>query len=115
MPIPVPRDLEAARRAIQAWLCGRRPEAGSLAVSELSSPGMTGFSNETLIFDVSWTEDGRLRSESLVIRVRPTGHRIFLEDDFELQYQVMAELGRRQAPVPAVHDFEADPSVLGAP
>jgi len=115
MPIPVPRDLEQARRAIQAWLAERRPKAGSLAVSELSSPGMTGFSNETLIFDVSWTEGGRPCSESLVIRVRPTGHRIFLEDDFELQYQVMAELGSRQAPVPAVHEFETDPSVLGAP
>ncbi len=115
MPIPVPRDLEQARMAIEAWLGRQRPEAASLVVSELSSPGMTGFSNETLIFDTSWADGGQTRSESLVIRVKPTGHRIFLEDDFELQYQVMAELGRREAPVPAVRWFEPDPSVLGAP
>jgi len=115
MPIPVPRDLEQARLAIQTWLGDQRPEAASLSVSELSSPGMTGFSNETLMFDVSWSQDGRPRSESLVIRVKPTGHRIFLEDDFDLQYQVMSELGRRGAPVPPVHWYEPDASVLGAP
>ena len=115
MPIPAQRDLELARKTIQDWLSARRPEAADLTVSELSAPGATGFSNETLLFDASWREGTEARSESLVLRVKPTGYRVFLEDDFELQYRVLAELGRRNVPVPTMREFEADPSVLGAP
>ena len=115
MPIPAQRDLEKARVTIQAWLAERRPDASGLEVSELTGPGATGFSNETLLFDVSWTDSGEHRSESLVLRVKPTGYRVFLEDDFDLQYKVLEELGRRGVIVPTVRERELDPSFLGAP
>ncbi|HEV2368932.1 MAG TPA: phosphotransferase family protein, partial [Acidimicrobiales bacterium] len=84
-------------------------------VSELSAPGATGFSNETLLFDVTWSDGAERRAEALVLRVKPTGYRVFLEDDFELQYRVLEELGRRRVPVPPVRELETDASVLGAP
>lgn len=115
MPIPAQRDLTVARQSIQRWLASRRPEAKDLVVSELTAPGATGFSNETLLFDVTWRDAGTTRAESLVLRVKPTGYRVFLEDDFELQYQTLAELGARGVPVPRVRELESDPEVLGAP
>ncbi|HET6810228.1 MAG TPA: phosphotransferase family protein [Acidimicrobiales bacterium] len=115
MPIPEQRDLEVARKSIQDWLGGRRPGAQGLTVSELVGPGATGFSNETLLFDVTWREDGHDRRESLVLRVKPTGYRVFMEDDFELQYRVLEELGTQGVRVPPVREFESDPAVLGAP
>lgn len=115
MPIPEQRDLGVARKSIEDWLSARRPDAAHLVVSDLVGPGATGFSNETLLFDVSWEERGRRQSESLVLRVKPTGYRVFMEDDFELQYRVLQELGTRGVRVPPVREFESDPSVLGAP
>ncbi|HVA44627.1 MAG TPA: phosphotransferase family protein [Acidimicrobiales bacterium] len=115
MPIPAQRDLEVARQAIRSWLTARRPDASGLAISELSAPGATGFSNETLLFDATWTEGGSRRSEALVLRVKPTGYRVFLEDDFELQHRVLRELGSRGVRVPRVRELELDPTVLGAP
>ena len=115
MALPAQRDLEEGRRVIRDWLGRRRPDIADLVISEIASPGLTGFSNETLIFGASWTEAGRSASEEFVIRVQPTGFRIFLENDFEQQYELVSELGRRGARVPVVYEFEPDPAVLGAP
>ena len=83
MPIPEQRDLDKARGVIRDWLAGKLPGAKDLTISELIGPAFTGFSNETLLFDASWDEDGEARSAGYVIRVKPTSHTIFLEADFE--------------------------------
>ena len=116
MPIPQQRDLGQARLRLAEWLAGRLPKATDLEVSEIASPAFTGFSNETLIFDAAWTEDGRRRHEGMVARVKPTGYAIFLESAFETQYRVMETLGRRtDIPVPRTFWYEHDDAVLGAP
>jgi len=115
MPIPAQRDLEQARQAIERWLSDVRPEISEVHVSELSVPEGTGYSNETLLFDASWTESGTVRRTPLVLRVKPDRFRVFMEDDFELQHQVLVELGRLGVRVPPVHELEEDPEILGAP
>jgi aminoglycoside phosphotransferase (APT) family kinase protein len=115
MPIPEQRDLEAARSVIRDWLSGRLPDARDLTVSPLTGPAFTGFSNETLIFDATWTESGEACSAGYVIRVKPTAHTIFLESDFDSQHRVIKALARTDVPVPPVHWYEDDESVLGAP
>ena len=111
MPIPEQRDLEAARGVIGEWLAGKLG-VDSVDVSTISGPAFTGFSNETLIFDATY--DGR--TEGYVIRVKPTAHTIFLESDFDSQYKVMKALADgSEVPLPPVHWFEDDDSVLGAP
>jgi aminoglycoside phosphotransferase (APT) family kinase protein len=116
MPIPEQRNLDKARGVIRDWLAGQLPDARDLSISPLVGPAFTGFSNETLLFDASWTEGGEPRSAGYVIRVKPTSHTIFLEADFDSQYQVIKTLSQHtDVPLPPVHWFEEDTSVLGAP
>src|SRR5207302_2321383 len=116
MPIPEQRDLDKAREVIRDWLAAKLPDARDLTISTLASPAFTGFSNETLLFDASWREGGETRSAGFVIRVKPTSHTIFLEADFDSQYKVIKALsGHTDVPLPPVHWFEDDESVLGAP
>lgn len=116
MPIPEQRDLELARKTLSEWLAGKLPEARDLRLSEIRSPGGTGYSNETLLFDAHYTLDGETRVEGMVVRVAPTGYRLFLEADFDLQYRVMKVLDEQTAvPMPPMRWYEEDPAALGAP
>jgi len=116
MPIPEQRDLEKARGILAGWLAERMPEASDLEVGPIGGPAATGFSNETLMFDVSYRQAGDARTESLVLRVQPTQHTVFLESDFESQYRVLRALGEQtNVPVPTMRWFEADARYLGAP
>src|SRR2546421_12611244 len=103
MPLAGNRDLEDARRRLAEWLGKRMPRAKQLCRSELSGPPSTGFSNETLIFDGAWTEEGEERRRGFVARVKATAFQVFPEYDVERQYHVMEILGERSdVPVPRV-------------
>jgi len=116
VPIPEQRDLDQARQTLAAWLAKQLPDATDVQVGPIQGPSSTGFSNETLLFDASWVADGAPVTESLVLRVKPTQHTVFLEADFEQQYLVLRTLGERSdVPVPTVRWYEADATYLGAP
>jgi aminoglycoside phosphotransferase (APT) family kinase protein len=116
MPIPEQRDLEAARGILARWLAKQNPGARDVSVGPITGPAFTGFSNETMLFDASWTEGGEPVAQQLVARVKPTQHTVFLEADFEEQYLVLRTLGQHtRVPVPPVRWYEADDSYLGAP
>ena len=116
MPIPEQRDLVATRRLLAPWFA-ERLGGTDVEVGPIRGPALTGFSNETLLMDVSYTAaDGSRRTEGFVVRVKPTAHTVFLESDFEWQYQVLEILGSRtDVPVPVMRWFEADDALLGAP
>jgi aminoglycoside phosphotransferase (APT) family kinase protein len=115
MPIPQQRDLALTRTALARWL-GRRVRAADVAVANLRVPAATGYSNDTLLFDATWSEDGERRSQGLVARIRPSGYLVFPEVDVALQYRVMGILrAHTDVPVPPVHWLETDDSILGAP
>ena len=118
MGVPKQRDLEKARTQLARWL-GAKLDAGDIALSEIDAPAITGFSNETLLFDATWTEPGRgggPRSQGFAVRVKPGAYTIFLESAFETQYQVLRALSQHtDVPVPPTLWFEDDDSVLGAP
>lgn len=115
MPIPAQRDVEQTRSALAGWLAMTVNADGEVALGELRGPGATGFSNETLIVDASWLTGGVAHSESLVVRVSPTGYSLFPDAAFETQYRVLRALSATAIPVPTVRWYEADPAVLGAP
>ena len=116
MPIPEQRNLEEARGILADWLAKQLPDASDVEIGPISGPQFTGFSNETLLFDASWTSGGGRTTDQLVLRVKPTQHTVFLEADFENQYRVLQALHEHtDVPVPRMRWFEADDSYLGAP
>jgi aminoglycoside phosphotransferase (APT) family kinase protein len=105
MPIPEQRDFEATRKVLREWLADK---VGDVEVSQLVIPDGTGYSNETLLFDAG--------AASYVLRVKPTGYQLFLETDFERQFQVMKLVAETTSvPMPQMLWFEEDASWLGAP
>lgn len=111
MPVPR-RDLEQTRERLLRWLRRRLPGA---EISPLSGPAATGFSNDTLLFDLAWQEEGRRQARALVCRVQPTGLAVFPRYDVAQQYRVMDALRATAVPVPAMLWLEPDPEPLGSP
>ena len=114
MPTPWQRDLESDRRRLTDWLAARLPDARGLRVSELVAPQSSGFSNDTLLFELELDEEGRKRVEPLVVRIQPTGYQVFPEYDLSLQYRTMEALANTDVPVPRMFWLEEDPAILGA-
>ncbi|MEM7408924.1 MAG: phosphotransferase family protein [Myxococcota bacterium] len=116
MPTPWQRDLEADSKKFEAWLAKQLPGASDVQMSPLVAPTSSGFSNETLLFDLAWTEDGKRHEEKLVVRIQPTGYQVFLEYDLGLQFNTMRLLAPTDVPVPEMRWLEEeDMSVFGAP
>jgi len=114
--VPLPRrNLEVTHEQFAPWVTSRLPHAQDVRVSEFSGSGTTGFSNDTLLFDLSWREDGRERSESLVLRIEPAGLRVFPEYDLGLQFGIMQALAGTDIPVPRMLWRERDSATLGNP
>lgn len=112
------RDLAATRAAFSAWLgrtlAGAR-DARDVRVSELTPPGATGFSNDTLCFDLSYVGERGPVEEALVLRIQPTKNQVFPDYDLGKQIRCMQLLERTLVPVPRVLWYEPDAGVLGAP
>jgi aminoglycoside phosphotransferase (APT) family kinase protein len=110
MAVSTERDPVATRAALARWL-ERQTGADHAEVGELTIPGLSGFSNETLLFDATW--DGEVHP--LVIRVEPTGHTVFPSTAFDAQVRVLQALrAEGSVPVPEVRWFEEGTDVLGA-
>lgn len=110
MAVSTERDPVATRTALGEWLEGKTGAEG-VEVGELAIPGLSGFSNETLLFDATW--GGGVHP--LVIRVEPSGHTVFPSTAFDAQVQVMQALAAEgSVPVPEVLWFEEGTAVLGA-
>jgi aminoglycoside phosphotransferase (APT) family kinase protein len=110
MAVSTERDPAATRTSLAAWL-EAQTGADHVEVGEISIPGLSGFSNETLLFEATWGGE----VHALVIRVEPTGHTVFPATAFDAQVEVMQVLGAEgSVPVPPVLWFEQGTDVLGA-
>jgi len=116
MGIPAQRDPDVTRKTLADWLQGQLPGAHHVQISELKVPEESGFSNETLMADVHWQSSTGGGSDSIVVRVKPTGYKVFLDADFEQQWWLLSLLDKEtDVPVPPMLWFEEDESLLGAP
>ena len=115
MPVPR-RDLELTRHQLREWLRHKLPNARDLALTELVGPSETGFSSDTLLFDVEWSDAGGARRERFVARFKPSGFTVFPKYDIALQFRVMQTLGQHtDVPVPRMRWLEENEAPLGAP
>ena len=115
MPVPRSRDPELARRDLERWLAGRLPGAETLAVTRFEQPRTSGFSNETILFDVETTRGCEVRRHELVARVAPTRYVLFPDHDLDLQRRMLEVLAATDVPVPRVlWHGEAEESPFGA-
>ena len=116
MAIAVTRDFEKTHGQLTAWLARKLPAGTKPELSALEIPQGAGHSNETLLFDASWSERGERRTQRYVARVRPSGRGVFPEYDMRLQYRCMEVLGAKTTiPVPRMLWFEEDDQILGQP
>lgn len=113
MAVSTERDPVATRGVLSAWL-GERLGGLTVEVGELTIPGLSGFSNETLVFEAVWDDGGGPVAHGLVIRVEPSGHQVFPSTEFEAQVRILRALHEEgSVPVPEVLWFEEDRAVLG--
>jgi aminoglycoside phosphotransferase (APT) family kinase protein len=120
VPHPGQRDLAKTAERLREWLAGKfaaRGGTAGIALTGLRAPSGSGFSSDTLLFEVEWREarGGALRRESLVARLEPQGFNVFPEYDVARQYRVMAALAATDVPVPRMRWLETDPAPLGVP
>ena len=110
------RDLEKTANDIKDWLAPQLGvPAGSIAIEDLDAPLSTGFSSDTLLFDLVYSKDGKEHREGLVARLEPEEYVMFPYYDVAAQAKAMQLLQGTDVPVPLVRWFEADTSVLGVP
>lgn len=113
MAVSTERDPAQTRASLAGWLAAQTG-AADVAVGELSIPGLSGFSNETLIFDATWEDGDGPVTQGLVLRIEPSGHQVFPSTEFDAQVQVLRALwDEGSVPVPRVLWFEEDRSILG--
>lgn len=121
MPAPVGRDFEQTRRQLEAWLserlASRFGDVSDVVVGTLKGPEATGFSSDTLIFDVSFRSGGAdtERTLGLVARIRPTRMFLFPEYDLAAQFRILSALEDTAIPVPKPYWEEPSGDVIGAP
>jgi aminoglycoside phosphotransferase (APT) family kinase protein len=111
------RDPEETAATLAHWLREVAGVAGPV-VADVTIPGSTGWSNETVLFDATWDDgdagDGTARR--LVARIAPSGHQVFPDETFLRQHAVMRALAERtDVPMARVHWLETDPSWFGRP
>jgi aminoglycoside phosphotransferase (APT) family kinase protein len=111
---PVRRDLDAVSDKLAGWLAARMGTPG-LIVTDLSYPLGAGLSNETILLEASWDEDGHTKHEGFVIRLEPSSYRVYMDVDFEGQFRLQSALRETGiVPVPEMLWFEHDVELLGA-
>jgi aminoglycoside phosphotransferase (APT) family kinase protein len=106
MPTMWQRDLEADRERLTAWLQRQLPTASDVRITDLVAPQTSGFSNETLLFDLEYAQGGRAHRDPLVVRIQPNVEPVFPEYDLGLQFRTMRMLAATDVPVPRMFWIE---------
>lgn len=108
-------DEHAVRARLTPWLRARLG-ADEVEVVGVDVPRGQGFSSETWLLDVAWTEEGEDHRAGFAAKTVPVGETIFPTYDLAGQFHSM-RLVREHSEVPAapVRWLEEDPAVMGRP
>ncbi len=110
------RDLDEVGKKLTRWFADELgPGVSGVRVEDLDAPMGTGFSSDTLLFDLAYESQGSAKKEPLVARLEPEEYIVFPDYDIALQYKVLDLLGPTDVPVPPVRWLEMSQDVLGVP
>ncbi len=110
------RDLEQTADELKRWLAPKLSMDGNaIRIEDLDAPLSTGFSSDTLLFELVYDVAGVERREGLVARLEPEEYVMFPYYDVGQQARVLQLLESTDVPVPTVRWAESDASVLGVP
>src|SRR5512136_868566 len=107
-------ELAELQSKLLEWLQEKMPEAKNLVLSNLERSG-AGISNETFLFNLSWQDHGKPKSEGMVLRCAPRSSPVYPDYDLSLQFRVVKALHAAKFPVARVHWLEQDEKILGTP
>ena len=110
------RDPQKLHADLTRWLTGVLPEGAEPKLSDLGKPSGSGMSSETLLFEATWTEDGKPVEAKLVARVAPDPEAapVFEAYYLDRQFQTIQEVAAAtDVPVPNLRWLETDRSALG--
>jgi len=110
------RDLDQTANTLKEWLAPQLAvPAKDIRIEDLDAPLSTGFSSDTLLFDLVYPKDGAEHRQGLVARLEPEEFVVFPYYDVGLQARVLRILEDTDVPIPIVRWSESDKSVLGVP
>ncbi len=116
MPAPLGRDLELTRKQLAEWLPSVLTDATDIEIGELSGPGATGFSSDTLLCDIRYqpkASDAGPTTLGVAIRIHPKKPFVFPEYDLPMQFRVMRALAETKILVPEMLWEERSGDVIG--
>jgi aminoglycoside phosphotransferase (APT) family kinase protein len=112
------RDADAMAGQVAAWLATQLPPDADPQVVFSGGSDANGMSSETILADVTWTEDGDRRTGAFVVRLAPSAEDVPVFASYRLDHQYDAIRLVDQlsdVPVPSPRWLEPTGSVLGAP
>jgi aminoglycoside phosphotransferase (APT) family kinase protein/putative sterol carrier protein len=105
-------ELAELQSKLLEWLQKKMLDAKNLAISNLERSG-AGISNETFLFNLTWQEHGKPKSEGMVLRCAPRSSPVYPDYDLSIQFRVMKALHGSKVPVSKVYWLEEDEKVMG--
>jgi aminoglycoside phosphotransferase (APT) family kinase protein len=112
------RDTDAMARTLTDWLTGQLPEGADAEVALSGASDSNGMSSETILADVTWTEDGARATHGFVMRMAPAPADVPVFRTYRLdhQYEAIRLVGElSDVPVPLPRWLEPTGDVLGQP
>lgn len=107
-------NLAESEAKLEQWLTQQLPNASDIDISNLIRPEGSGFSNDTLLADLSYQQDGAQHQQKIVLRISPTGFPVFPFYDIPQQFDVMKSLEENtNIPVPHCLWKEYDKTIVG--
>ncbi|MDN5548838.1 MAG: phosphotransferase family protein, partial [Rhodococcus sp. (in: high G+C Gram-positive bacteria)] len=98
-------DPAEMRRSLEGWLASVLWRGSKPSVTSVEVPAANGMSNETVLFDATWIEDGIRAEHRLVARIAPRDSAvpIFPSYNLDQQFRVMSAVAAHTSvPIPRV-------------
>lgn len=110
------RDLDEIAAALPGVIGRFVDGASDIRVGSLTLPVGAGRSNETILFEATWTRRGRPETGEWVLRIAPDVIQLFLDPDVRMQFDLLQALHEHgSVKVPRMLLFEEDATLFGQP